>query len=506
MRTGRTGTGGESAVRKYVGNLVSEAFPIISGLSRKGLPRRDPYGIDSLDQKWFCERVVAQIPLAEKMELCFRILEAGIPPWYSRPFSRFLAGLVPMATDTEQDLPDAVTRSADALIGKFPRALGTRGELPIPVLEAVQGLVDDLFDGYFSKKDRQRISLAGLKRKVPTPMAHFTEGLSPFTQGSYRFREVSFEVCLVGYPAWMAKGGVALWAALAHETCGHAFLNAHPELSVELREGIRFALWKGLRARDGRRYSLRDQAQISLYWEYRFEEALSDCLGCLALGPALAYGLLARLEIEKRAGVHGEAPDAHPSTFLRCYLAACMVGELEFKEAPGLKRNLIRHLQSMRQSMDVGAWEFSDLGISLISPEDQEWAATGSAALFARTVAKAALACMEEQPLGSLQNWRDGDEAISRSVSGLLTMGETDFASAWGEHQSGRAGAYPIHVVAGSIHALGDSPGDRSGGIFRRMIEAINTHRPVNDYLSEFSGRPTGTRSSVARARGFAKS
>ncbi|MGA8891229.1 MAG: hypothetical protein WB493_06655, partial [Anaeromyxobacteraceae bacterium] len=145
---------------------------------------------------------------------------------------------------------------------------------------AFQEVVSDLYDGFLSAEDRRGVKppdhgvLAPLVRWGP-PEA------GPYTWPASMTGTIGIGSALVSLPAGNARAGLLAWPALAHETAGHDILSADEGLRAELVRAVRREL-----------VAARMPAGVAAYWSDRVDEAASDVMGVLNMGPAAAVGLV----------------------------------------------------------------------------------------------------------------------------------------------------------------------------------------------------------------------
>lgn len=470
--------------KAIVDGLVAEGSDLYNRLSNNwGPPKKHDAPVDDFDRNWKINQVAGR-KLSERKEACLAIPDSAPPPQYRKSVAEFKRGLINL-TLTDQ-LPSAIETSIDALLGNFGETDDSETPLVEYELKAAQAAVDDLFDGYLSRKDSENVGGRSSEIMMPPPLVHFAKGNSPFTQKTY-FYDFPFDICLIGFPRYLAKGGVALWTALAHETGGHAMFNAYPDLSVKLRKAISKALVDELMSA----FSERDIEEIVAYWMSRFEEAVSDCLGILNLGPAMAYSLLARGPLEKAFWLKDTDSHAHPSLLLRCHLAACTVGNLKYPGADDCKDSILRHIEKNLEGATPDQKQYWNLDMWMVRQEKQNEAAKLSAEIFSRILVKESMESLSRNPLGMIQNWYEADESTAADVAKMLIGPQGSFKVLWeGYCQGNGSKTYPAHVVAASVYALADQvlPSSMATrrNVFQNMVYALTKIKPGNDYLREF--------------------
>jgi hypothetical protein len=396
----------------------------------------------------------------------FRTLRARLetarrkmPPLYRRatsdPFLRTLDEIGPrgfgqvLAEDPERvgaarlmlDIAQAILQN-----GEGYRELATDG---------FQEVVSDLYDGFLGAEDRRGVKPPD--RGVVPPLVKWGSA----DDGPYTWpvtATASFEVRapIVSLPAANARRGLLAWSALAHETAGHDVLEAddglHDELAKALREKL-VAAKLGLALAD--------------YWADRLDETASDVLGILNMGPAAAVGLIGyfRALNGARAGKAmlrnvGREDDPHPADIVRGWLGAETVRLLSFGGAKAWAELLVAETDR-----DLGQVR---LGRAQVTNE----VAKRSVAVVARTIVEQKLESLERHALGEIQDWRDQDEAIVRSLRAVLRSGKpapTRYA----------AGIYAAHVVAAAVTAA-LSPKADVERLMERMLGALKAMHDKN--------------------------
>ncbi len=258
---------------------------------------------------------------------------------------------------------------------------------------ALQEITNDLYDGFLSKQDRGKLAkndvLPELKTVPPAPFVMLdteADGVLP----SYVPAENS-----VHFPVWLAQpDGVLAWVSLAHETSGHAFLEAYG-LRKKIRRTIREELGE---QKGGER------------WRGWFDEAASDCLGVLNLGPTMAIGAIASWRALGKL-TNGEAhmprdpleqANTHPPYALRAYLMAHVTSKLAFKQAGDISKALKAQVN--------GELQASKVGNGLLE----------GAEIFANALVEQPQDALQGHSFLDLQNWRDSDQEITELLRRLL--------------------------------------------------------------------------------------
>lgn len=372
-------------------------------------------------------------------------LEAWLAAHDDRALDRFLNGDPNGDTGAFLDLLQAVAQRA-------PKAYE-------PVATAAfQELVSDLYDGYLSAQDR-RGARTEPDSALPPLVRWGNPADGPYTWPVETLATFGVGTGIVNLPPAYARGGLAAWASLGHETCGHDVLNAFRDLLPELRRVVSRAL-DGAGVSDG----------LTEHWMRGFEEAAADVMGVLNLGPSAALADLAFFRACYRAGtkpgvnMKEDPADEHPLDLLRVYLGASVVRGLRFAGADEWASTLEREArQDTRDAtLRVGGREvpLSD--------------ARTSAAVFARAMTSSRLDALDQLALGEVQNWRDADQRIAERKMRQL-------AAKRGGAVSVGAGEYAAHVMAGALMGAMQHPDDVERYFLgmRATLARVNARNPA---------------------------
>jgi hypothetical protein len=342
-------------------------------------------------------------------------------------------------------------------------------ELDQLATDAFQEVVSDLYDGFLSEEDREKVKYPDFI--VVAPLVSWLSSWEyengqivpngPCTYPSDLLRDYfGIETGIVNLPIQLGSKGILPWAALGHETAGHDILRADDGLLEELNCAVKEALLKE-----------NIDPFLAEYWSFCFEESASDVMGILNMGPAVALAQIGffralnavvnKNKVFKLDNV-GPSDDIHPADILRGYLAASTVRLLEFnganKWADYIEAETDKDLTTI--CLD---WNYKDPSSGKVISSDE---AKKSAEIVAKTIVKGKMKSLEDHALGEIQNWRDNDESIVnelRSHFGTLDpLPEICFGGTF----------YAAHVVAAAVlEALSkDTELDR---IFRDMISML---------------------------------
>ncbi len=327
---------------------------------------------------------------------------------------------------------------AAALLLDVSQALLQHGEgYQARATAAFQEVVSDLYDGFLSAEDRRGVKPPD--HGVAAPLVRWgSADAGPYTWPAVATSTLRVEAAVVSLPAANASGGLLAWPALAHETAGHDILAAD--------DGLRDALSRAVRER---LLAEKLGPAVADYWADRIDEAASDVLGVLNMGPASALGLIGYFRALNGAwrGTPslrnvGRAEDPHPADIARAYLAAETVRLLSFEGAGRWADRLVAEADR-----DLGQIRFGSTAVPVA-------VAKASAAAVARAIVRTRLGPLEGRAFGQIQDWRDRDEAIVAELRAELRRGGARRGKAGAGGASGRyaEGAYAAHAVAAAVY------------------------------------------------------
>lgn len=323
---------------------------------------------------------------------------------------------------------------------------------------AFQELVSDLYDSFLSEEDR-----AGNASGTPINPPDY-EILPPLVkwgnpdQGPYTWpvdgtTAVGAKTAVVNLPQYFTRQGLLAWSSLGHETGGHDILHADKGLLDEITAKVRTAV------------ASKCGIQMGNLWGSWVDEASSDVLGLLHLGPAAGIGLIGffrGLNDDGRLRSVGGITDPHPIDVLRGFLAAELVRNLNFKDA-AVWGNVIEQ-ESLK---DLGKSVYLyNAKTKQYTPIDAK-IAVQSAKIAALTIANSKLKALENHSLHDIQDWTDNDQKIADEIA--IALRETGkLPPAYG----GQA-FYAAHVVsAATTEAL--KAGADIQKVFDRMLQFLD--------------------------------
>lgn len=320
--------------------------------------------------------------------------------------------------------------------------------------DSFQEVISDLYDGFLSVEDRRGINPPD--RGIIPPLVKWGKpDDGPYTWPVDSAVIFNVHVAVVNLPPSFARSGLLAWAALGHETAGHDIIHADTGMHHQLSRAVQDAL-----DHEGLKDDLPD------YWGRRIDETTSDILGILNMGPAAGLGVIgyfralssARGQEPKLKNTGGTGP--HPASILRGYLAASTTKLLSFSGAEDWSKII-----ETETTKDLSK-------IVLEGNEINSKKAVRSAEIVAETICTTKLECLENHSLKEIQNWRDSDEQVVKSLlSTIAARGPltTDLPD----------GIYAAHAVSAAIQAA-LSKGANIDLIFNRMLRVLKSMHDSN--------------------------
>jgi len=192
---------------------------------------------------------------------------------------------------------------------------------------AAQEAISDLFQDFQQKKCR--LVDRGLNCKsIPSPIPFWTqEDISTYANIPENLGAAAITVNIVNVPARYATRSAIAWGTLGHEVAGHDILGLYPSALEELQGALKIALKD--KKLDG----------FTPYWLKWMNEATSDVLSVLHLGPAGAFSMIGFLKALgknrsfKLANI-SYLGDEHPVDLLRAFVVKGAVNLLQLTERP----------------------------------------------------------------------------------------------------------------------------------------------------------------------------
>lgn len=312
--------------------------------------------------------------------------------------------------------------------------------------DGYQELVSDLYDGFLSQEDRRGVNPPD-EGELP-PLVKWGNPLSgPYVWTVPNTKNFGLEAAIINMPPATARRGVMAWAALPHETIGHAFLHADRGLRSEMAAAVQSALAVEL----GNDHLMTD------YWPSKIDETASDLMGHANAGPAAGFGLICYFRGLSAAwggpghlAVEGRGDAHHPIDYLRGLLAAEAVALLAFDGAT-------EYADAMRQEVEK---DESDIKIDgqALSGDD----ARKSAQIVAKAVLTTRFENLENHSILDIQNWGDQDQAIADQLEIALTTLNVKQALLDDDF-------FATHAMAAAVQASLKADADLAS-IFDRMV------------------------------------
>lgn len=390
------------------------------------------------------------------------------------------------------------------LILDLAQALGQRhGNYHRHELMALQEVVSDLFDGFLSAEDRR--GLQPPDRPIPAPLVKWGRPhMGPYTFAVDQMSALGVGCGVVSLPGAVARAdGLFAWGALPHEACGHDIIACERGLLGQLATKIAGVLRSDLPSSaarlglDERDWGPAMEPLID-HWVYTLEEAVSDVLGVLNMGPAAAVAILILMcgsadanHNTREQNLVADLLDRHPVPVLRIVLSSEVLRNAGFGAIEATKGwpNRLAELLDFEASDLVGSRKVIVSGQVV----HQEFAFE-SARIVGRVIATARVAALGGVSLRSIQTWRDRDERIVGSLRGALADSE-------GANVQELMGSdyYAAHVVAAAILEALDRPDDIPR-LHRNMVFLLTIMHEANPswgplatlYASDLSPRHAG--------------
>ena len=384
---------------------------------------------------------------------------AGLPEAYQRavvaPLVKLLQALGP-AQYRRILAADPARQAGAGLLLDLCQAVLQRGEgRTARATRAFQEVVSDLYAGF---------GAAAARAHAPPPEAAILPPLvrwgradaGPYTWPATQSAKLDVGASVVSLPAANAAGGLLAWSALGHETAGHAVLSGHPGLAEELGRAVERAV-----AAEG------VSPQVGRYLGQRIDEAASDVLGVLAMGPSAAVGLVGYLRAlegawagEARLSGTGQAANDHPASILRAFVAAETVRRLPMAGAARWADRLVAEATE-----DLGRIRLAGRPVPVAE-------ARAAAAAVAEAVMTARPPALGGRSLAEVHAWGDADEATASALRRQL--------AAPGLRASPRLDGFTAgHAVAAAVQ-LATSGELAPGQALDRLLELLDAMQARN--------------------------
>jgi hypothetical protein len=301
--------------------------------------------------------------------------------------------------------------------------------------EAFEEVVSDLYDGFLSAEDRHNIKLPDYDL-LPPLVKWGNPDFGPYTLTSETTASFNISCAFVNLPPSNATGCLVGWGCLAHETAGHDIAHADEGLLKELSKAVKNALKADKKIKNA---AIRNT--LASYWSSRIDEASSDIMGILNIGPSAAASLipffrslLAAYGQPAKLRSTGPSDDEHPADILRVMLGAFAVQLLSFSDSKSWAKAILAE----------GLKEMTTIVLNGSSKIDKA-SAMRSAEITAKAIMQTELETLEGHSLQEIQDWSDNDEKIVEGLRKTLKGDGTPEARIM-------EGAYAAHVVAAAIY------------------------------------------------------
>jgi hypothetical protein len=388
-------------------------------------------------------------PLADGLDAridAFRSARSRLPRAYQRRVVRPLLAALRERPAEAREYAEYFDEISEAL-------LPHEGDL-VQATAAFQEVVADVYAGFLDEAEREDTRLPDHHVLPPLVKWHPLD----VEEGPYAIghdEDWNVRAGIVSLPVSHATCGLTGWTLLAHETAGHDILGATDKLVEELSKKVRAALGR--------------TTPLGKHWSGRLEEAASDVIGVLNMGPAAAVGLIACFR-----GINGawyeratldsseEEWDHHPLQILRGFLVAETVRLLQFDGAEAWAKALVSEVET----------DLPDTAIRLAEGDIDHQKALDSAGVVARTIALRELESLDDHALAEIQNWRNGDEDEVMRLRRYFRRGQpmpTRFSE----------GSYAAHAVAAAVlEALDGRNVENALQTLRRMLRRMHAANP----------------------------
>jgi hypothetical protein len=306
---------------------------------------------------------------------------------------------------------------------------------------------------------------SGNKRALPGPVA-FTSTMNKLLCGA--------DIAVMVLPIGFYRSPIT-WAPLAHEATGHSVLQADPQLLPDLVDGIR-AMFGLSQISPGE--TLTREQSLGALWAYWAEEAASDVLGLLNIGPSFAISLAAILAANRssdlskpilavQAGDDRGMVGPHPIDVLRIHIAIgvldCLTGLSRKRKADYAR--LLRRIADFcaHNAYNQGYGSANKVRVKGRIPIHGDHSvqvdfelpiseATATARRVGGFIASFRVSALANKSIQDLETWDESDEDLAQSVCERLID--------------------PVTVLRNGLYADG-SPGNRFRVPFDQWVSTL---------------------------------
>jgi hypothetical protein len=299
---------------------------------------------------------------------------------------------------------------------------------------------------------------------------------------------------------------IALWSANGHEVAGHDILHADEGLLNELEHVIVEEMHNSdiLNNKSieyyGRQIPLSEFA--GLYWRHTMDEAASDILGLLNIGPAAGVcGALIFISFTEAASGkrilrnNNRVGAVHPIPALRVLLAADVIRNIPQLDYAQSKK----WADSLESLVDKYLFDKDHFELYVRTGNDPERQIVATipykemsetVKIVAKTVAFRPLDALDGHTFDEINTWSTSDEIlVQRIANEFLEKQEPSIESQEHEEQ-----VYAAHILAGSVLALA-----ASSDIYETTEHAVSALNKLYKKNSVFRGLPFTYRSDIFR-------
>ncbi|HAN93213.1 MAG TPA: hypothetical protein DCQ33_14205 [Nitrospira sp.] len=242
-------------------------------------------------------------------------------------------------------------------------------------------------------------------------------------------------------PAWVtlppssAQQDLLSWVALGHEVAGHDILHAY-DLISDMQKAVNDALADPVKNRLASSSEFTHDelillSNLRMYWSARIDEAVSDIMGLLNVGPAAGIGLLGYFRGLRASQGKGnklsntiDIRDPHPTDLWRVYLWAETLGQLPFASASEWRTVLLNEAKkdctNASPISKPAQNELDNAKISNWDGIDQIKVIKKSAEAFAKIILTTPWDKLNKKRLTDIYAWSDSDEKIVQQIIPLI--------------------------------------------------------------------------------------
>lgn len=327
---------------------------------------------------------------------------------------------------------------------------------------AFEECMADLYDGFLSMEERKGIKPPD--HQIVSPLVEWGRSAwGPYIWPATLGNKIGMKMSVVSMPPAYARN-IALWAALGHETGGHAILHADDGLLREIGDTVanqilsHSSLSGETVSVNGRNVPLANYA--ASYWKHTIDEAASDVCGILNLGPAAGIGLAILLIPLRNDTLSSAAPslDGHPIDALRIFLAADVVRqlpELSVRRADQWANILESIIEQYGESEKefFGLYTTTSNGQILWDDKIPYDGMRQTVKIVAEAVAFTPLRSLEDHNLSDVNTWSNVDEDLTWRIVDDLMRGKIPSLEPTPEGEE----VYAAHLLAAAIISLAKS-------------------------------------------------